>query len=104
MFWNTTVEAALWSHRVSNERRSENGVIVPESSQCHCGMKGLRGPCNDKKAKSQTGLALVPIGPTPSPFLGMIEGGFAEDLGSSLEGPHFLHVIGSSTGSLISES
>lgn len=30
MFWNTAVGAALWSHRVSDERKSESGVIVPK--------------------------------------------------------------------------
>lgn len=106
MFWNTAVGAALWSHRVSDERKSESGVVVPKGFTVSLWDAGVEGSVKrEAGAKSQTGLAFVPVDPTPSPFLGMIKGGeVAEDLGSSLEGPHFLQVLGSSTESLISEN
>lgn len=104
MFWNTIVEAALWSHRVSDERKSESGVLVPKSFTVSLWDAGVEGSVKQEAGQESDRLSFVPVDPTPSPFLGMIKGGVAEDLGSSLEGPHFPQVLGSSTESLISEN
>lgn len=77
MFWNTTVEAALWSHRVSDERISESGVIVPKSFTVSLWDAGVEGFVKQEAGQEPDRLsfAFVPLDPTPSPFLGMIRGG-----------------------------